>query len=133
MSTYSTNTNATCNNSAQLKPPFSDFNFTDTDCLDTARKNVNGILAPEPSFMPPPQHAIASFSGAASNINEESKDNLGGAPAKAPSQDSACGKEVLDHMARLDFNVDTEKGGTLISFHIEYQDYLDENYLIDQE
>jgi len=132
MYTHSTITIATCSNSAQFKPPYSDFNFTDTDCLETARKKVNGILAPEPSFMPPPS-GMGSFSGAASNINEESKDHLGGAPVKAPSQDSACGKEVLDHMARLDFNIDAERGGTLISFHLEYQDYLDENHLIDQE
>ena len=34
-------------------------------------------------------------------------------------------------MARLDLRLDTEKGGTLISFQGLYLDYLDENGLID--
>jgi hypothetical protein len=133
MSTHSTNTNATCsNNNTSLKPPFADFNFNDTDCVENARKHVNGILAPEPSFMPPP--AVAALSGAVSNLNEESKECLAATAGKCvPSQDSANGREVLDHMARLDFTIDTEKGGTLISFHMEYQDYLDENYFMDQD
>ena len=34
-------------------------------------------------------------------------------------------RKVLDHMARLDFNIDAEKGTKLISFYHSYQDYLD--------
>jgi len=47
----------------------------------------------------------------------------------APS-DSQSTKEILDHMARLDFNVKPE-GGTFVSFHFEYNDYLDEIGCID--
>ena len=39
----------------------------------------------------------------------------------------------MNHMARLDYNLDSSKGGTLVSFHCDYQDFLDENGLIDSE
>jgi hypothetical protein len=69
MSTHSTNTNSTANNpNAAMKAPFTNFNFNE-ECLENARKQIDGIIAPEVSFMPPP-----AISGAISNINEESKD-----------------------------------------------------------
>ena len=37
---------------------------------------------------------------------------------------------MIDHMARLDFEINP-KGGTLVSFHFEYNDYLDEIGCID--
>jgi hypothetical protein len=40
-------------------------------------------------------------------------------------------KEVLNHMARLDYNIDTKQGGTLISFYQDYLDYLEEEDLVD--
>jgi len=43
----------------------------------------------------------------------------------------ACNsREVIDHMARLDFSIKPE-GGTLVPFHYEYNDYLDEIGKID--
>ena len=36
-------------------------------------------------------------------------------------------------MVRLDYNIDVEKGGSLISLYCEYQEYLQENNLIDSE
>ena len=38
--------------------------------------------------------------------------------------------DIIDHMARLDFKIDPQ-GGTLISFHYEYNDYLDEIGCVD--
>jgi hypothetical protein len=41
------------------------------------------------------------------------------------SMDSTT-RKVLDHMARLDFNIEAKAGSTtLISFHHSYNDYLD--------
>jgi hypothetical protein len=69
MSTNSTNTNATVKNpTAAMKAPFTNFNFNE-ECLENARKQIDGILAPDVSFMPPPE-----ISGAISNLNDESKD-----------------------------------------------------------
>jgi hypothetical protein len=39
-------------------------------------------------------------------------------------------REVIDHMARLDFEIKPE-GGNLVSFHFEYNDYLEEIGKID--
>jgi hypothetical protein len=39
--------------------------------------------------------------------------------------DASISREVIDHMARLDFKINAA-GGTLISFQYEYNDYLDE-------
>lgn len=39
---------------------------------------------------------------------------------------------VIDHMARLDFDIKPE-GGTLVSFHYEYNDYLDEIGCVDPQ
>ena len=44
--------------------------------------------------------------------------------------DSQSTKELLNHMARLDFQVKPE-GGTFISFHYEYHDYLEEINCVD--
>lgn len=50
---------------------------------------------------------------------------------QAPSiSDASVSREVIDHMARLDFKIKPE-GGTLISFQYEYADYLDEIGCID--
>jgi hypothetical protein len=69
MSTHSTNTNATVKNpTAAMKASFANFNFNE-ECLENTRKQIDGILAPDVSFMPPPV-----ISGAISNMNEESKD-----------------------------------------------------------
>lgn len=40
-------------------------------------------------------------------------------------------RKVLDHMARLDFNIDPKVGSTLISFHHSYLDYLEQEGLVD--
>jgi len=40
-------------------------------------------------------------------------------------------REVLDHMARLDFELDLKHGATLISIYQAYQSYLEENELMD--
>ena len=39
--------------------------------------------------------------------------------------DASVSRDVIDHIARLDFKIDAQ-GGTLVSFQQEYQDYLDE-------
>ena len=92
---------------------------------EQALKTIRGITAPEPSYINPlvPIVVIESPSAAA----EDSK------MIEAMSQSSIGSREVLDNMARLDYNIDVEKGGTLISFHCDYQDYLEENGLIDPE
>ena len=61
-----------------------------------------------------------------SNLNDLQSDHARANNAnQAQSQSSQSTREVIDHMARLDFNVKPE-GGTLVSFHFEYHDYLDE-------
>lgn len=58
------------------------------------------------------------------------------APPKHPTNDAtldSSSRRVLDHMARLDFNIDEEKGANLISFHQSYLDYLDEAGLLDPQ
>lgn len=42
-------------------------------------------------------------------------------------------KQVIDHMARLDFEVDCKQGGTLISMHCSYLDYLEDNNLVERQ
>ena len=116
MSTHSTNTNATFTHQggSASKMPFGALHFSEESLIENVRKQINGTIAPEASFMPPP-----AMSAAISNLNEESKDPAVHKKVSA-SQSSAGSRDVLDHMARLDFNVDTQKGGTLISFHLEY-------------
>ena len=46
------------------------------------------------------------------------------------ASDNCLSLDILDHMARLDFKIDPQ-GGTLISFHYEYNDYLDEIGCVD--
>jgi hypothetical protein len=43
---------------------------------------------------------------------------------EAASQSSINGREILENMARLDYSVDIVKGGTLVSYYCDYQDYL---------
>lgn len=40
-------------------------------------------------------------------------------------------REVLSHMARLDFDLELQHGGTLVSIYQAYQGYLEENQLMD--
>jgi len=51
-----------------MKAPFANFNFSE-ECLEDTSKQIDGILAPDGSCMPPPV-----ISGAISNMNEETKD-----------------------------------------------------------
>lgn len=44
---------------------------------------------------------------------------------------SSNDRKALDHMARLDFNIDIKTGGTLISFYADYMDYLEEVDMVD--
>ncbi len=44
--------------------------------------------------------------------------------------DASVSRDVIDHIARLDFKIDAQ-GGTLVSFQQEYQDYLDEIGCVD--
>ena len=46
------------------------------------------------------------------------------------ASDNCLSLDIIDHMARLDFKIDPQ-GGTLISFHYEYNDYLDEIGCVD--
>lgn len=46
------------------------------------------------------------------------------------NNDDTGTKSVIDHIARLDFKISHE-GGTLISFHHSYLDYLDDVNMID--
>ena len=46
------------------------------------------------------------------------------------ASDNGLSLDIIDHMARLDFKIDPQ-GGTLISFHYEYNDYLDEIGCVD--
>lgn len=109
MSTHSANTAGT-----QICPSLN-FNF-DND-TEGAKKGLAGILAPETTQIPPVAAA-----------REDSKQS------KPPvSQSSVTSREVLDHMVRLDYSVDAAKGGTLISFHMDYQDYLASGDYIDPE
>jgi hypothetical protein len=41
------------------------------------------------------------------------------------------GGKVIDHMARLDFDVGPEGSTTLVSYHYEYHDYLQEIGCVD--
>ena len=40
-------------------------------------------------------------------------------------------KNIINHMARLDFQINYKEGGTLISMHHSYLDYLEDNNLIE--
>lgn len=44
---------------------------------------------------------------------------------------SSTDRKPLDHMARLDYNVDTKTGGTLISFYADFVDYLECEDMVD--
>ena len=59
--------------------------------------------------------------------NNQSVTIKGGATSESEVNTSV---DVIDHMARLDFKVKPD-GGTLISFHYEYNDYLDECGCVD--
>lgn len=59
--------------------------------------------------------------------NNQSVTIKGGVTSESEANTSV---DVIDHMARLDFRIKPE-GGTLISFHYEYNDYLDELGCVD--
>ena len=44
---------------------------------------------------------------------------------------SSNDRKPLDHMARLDYNIDTKTGGTLISFYADFVDYLECEDVVD--
>jgi intergrase/recombinase len=83
---------------------------------------MRGIAAPETSHVSPPvKSAVVTLAAEDSKIGE------------AASQSSIGDRQILDYMVRLDYNIDVEKGGSLISLYCEYQEYLQENNLIDSE
>ena len=106
MSTASTNTNyrtQICDN-LQMSPQ---------EATATALKAIEGIQAPEPTALPPiaveqPQPEISQTM----SVDE---------------------REILDRMARLDFDLNTKEGGNLVSFQNDYQDYLDDENMLDPE
>jgi hypothetical protein len=70
---------------------------------------MRGIAAPEPSHISPPvKSAIVTLAAEDSKIGE------------AASQSSIGDRQILDCMVRLDYNIDVEKGGSLISLYCEY-------------
>jgi hypothetical protein len=96
--------------------------FFNHEATEHAMQTMKGIAAPEPSYVSPPVKSAVATSAA-----EDSK------IVDAASQSSIGNRQILDCMVRLDYNIDVEKGGSLISLYCEYQDYLQENNLIDTE
>ena len=80
-----------------------------------------------PQVMPSP----SAYSIPTDQVGQSELCNQSISYAKELSASENClSLDIIDHMARLDFKIDPQ-GGTLISFHYEYNDYLDEIGCVD--
>lgn len=109
-------------NSVQFPPLYQYPHLSNHEATEHAMQTMRGIAAPEPSHVSPPAKSAV--------VTPVAKDSKMG---EAASQSSIGDRQILDTMVRLDYNIDVEKGGSLISFYCEYQEYLQENNLIDPE
>lgn len=77
---------------------------------ELARIPVKGLIAPEATLVPQSKEKVEESVVVMENSEQ---------------------REVLTHMARLDFELDLESGATLVSIYQAYQAYLNENNLMD--
>jgi hypothetical protein len=93
-----------------------------------ATKSIQGLQAPETSMLPPIQEKQKSST---SQPNEAGNATMN----ERSSQGEGNKKEVLDHMVRLEFDIDpaktTNDNANIFSFYTNYVDYLDDYNLIE--